>query len=550
MFNKKNNLLIMYVVLGILFCVGIVLPYFNSGFFPTHDGEWAVVRAAEMFRELRDFQFPPRYSGSLNFGYGYPLFNFAYPFPYYVTTVFHALNFGFVDSVKAVFVLSVFTSFFGMFLVSSYFWKNKFAGFLSATLYLFLPYRIVDLYVRGSIGESVAFALYPLILFSMLLILNTKKRHIGVFGTALGIGVVALTHNISAVYFGIIALAFILALLLSKKYKESLYILLSLGWGGVVSSFFIIPALYEKQYVRLSKIPIADRNLYFVALPKILFPSWGYGTPTDSNPFTYNLGISQIFGFIASFFALLKFKDFNRMLFVCFLGLTILLIILMFPFSSLIWNMPLLSEINYPWTLLLPLGFLMSFLSGAVIYVKFGNIIRIVLILLAIIFVIPYAKPESYVNRGEEYYITNEATTTSSQELMPLWVRELPSIRYEDKVVGGPVISNLIYSSNNISFSINSSESGMVSINQIYYPGWNAYINERKSEISYNNPSGTMSINLPPGESLVSLKFSETKFRGFFDIVSLVAFVGLMVYGASAIWKVKTSGSSKKLKKK
>ena len=68
--------------------VPLILPYFKSGFFPTHDGEWAVVRLAEMYREIKDFQFPARFSGYLNFEYGYPLFNFAYPMPYYFGLIF------------------------------------------------------------------------------------------------------------------------------------------------------------------------------------------------------------------------------------------------------------------------------------------------------------------------------------------------------------------------------------------------------------------------------------------------------------------------------
>ena len=94
----KNSKVLFFV--GIFICIPVILPYFHSGYFPSHDGEWAVVRAGEMFREIRDHQFPPRYSGVLNFGYGYPLFNFAYPFPYYVSTLFHFLKLGFTDSIK------------------------------------------------------------------------------------------------------------------------------------------------------------------------------------------------------------------------------------------------------------------------------------------------------------------------------------------------------------------------------------------------------------------------------------------------------------------
>src|SRR3990167_7163437 len=101
-----------YIILFLLIIsLPVILPFFHQGYFPTHDGEWAVVRMAEMFREIRDHQFPARYSGYLNFGYGYPLFNFAYPFPYYLGTGLHLLGFGFV-----VFFFFFFFNFFKIFL--------------------------------------------------------------------------------------------------------------------------------------------------------------------------------------------------------------------------------------------------------------------------------------------------------------------------------------------------------------------------------------------------------------------------------------------------
>ncbi len=96
--------IIFYIV---LISIPLLIPYFHSGYFPTHDGEWAVVRLSDMFRELKDMQIPARFSGNLNSGYGYPLFNFAYPFPYYFGILFHILGFSFVNTTKILFALTI-----------------------------------------------------------------------------------------------------------------------------------------------------------------------------------------------------------------------------------------------------------------------------------------------------------------------------------------------------------------------------------------------------------------------------------------------------------
>ena len=157
---------LLLIVYCLLTSLPVILPYFHPGYFPTHDGEWAVIRLGDMFRSLRDHQFPVRFSGNLNFGYGYPLFNFTYPAPYYIGVLFHFLKFGFVDTIKILFALSVVLSAIGMFLLSARLWGHKMAGFISAFLYVYFPYRIVDLYARGQLVNHFLLLSFRLFFFS------------------------------------------------------------------------------------------------------------------------------------------------------------------------------------------------------------------------------------------------------------------------------------------------------------------------------------------------------------------------------------------------
>lgn len=152
------------IVVLIIVCLLYTKPYFRSGFFPTHDGEWAIVRLAEMQRELKDGQIPPRWADYLNHGYGYPLFSFTYPAPFYIGTVLRLFKISLVDTVKIIFVGSVVCSAIFMFLLGREL-AGDYAGFLSALFYIVAPFRLVDLYVRGSIGESVSLALFPMLFY-------------------------------------------------------------------------------------------------------------------------------------------------------------------------------------------------------------------------------------------------------------------------------------------------------------------------------------------------------------------------------------------------
>jgi len=534
--KKKILFYLGVLVLALVVSFPLILPYFKAGFFPTHDGEWAVVRLSDMYRGIKDLQFPARYSGYLNFQYGYPLFNFAYPAPYYLGLVFVFLKLGFVGSIKILFGLSVIFSFFSMFLLSSSLWKNKAAGLISAVLYIYVPYRIIDLYVRGSLGESLSFVLFPLILLGVNRIYE-KKDLLGISLTGCSFALLVATHNIMTVLFGIVIGFIILAALIERRIKFVLRLLSALIFAMCLSAFFWIPAIFEKNLILLSKIPIADRNLYFVKPFELILPKWGYGVPTDPNGFGYQIGIAQVLVFVVMIISLLvnlvqkKNKENKKGIF--FVLTTLCTSLLFFSFTAVIWtHVPLLSEINYPWTLLAVMMFLISLAAGFLTKQgKFGVGMGLFIGLLAIILYLPHANPQYFVNRGDSFYSTNQATTTSSNELMPLWVKKQPDKSFAEKVeVQSGKINNLSYNSRKIFFTLDTSKSEVVRINTIYYPGWIILIDGVKTQINYNNPNGVMEINVGAGQHVVKGSFLETPLRLISDFISFISILGLLMF--------------------
>lgn len=539
----KNSILnkLIPLIIVIIICIPVVVPYFHAGYFPTHDGEWAVVRLSDMFRTLKDLQFPVRYSGALNFGYGYPLFNFTYPFPYYLGMLFYIPTNSFILSIKAMFVLSVFLSGIFMYFASNELWKNRTAGVISSVLYIYLPYRMVDLYVRGSIGESLSFVLFPLILYFGLKLFSSPFSRSVVFFLSISIGVLVMTHNIMAVLFLPVLLIFMLArIIIEKRYDVLQSFLLCLMLGLGLSAFFFFPALFEKSNILLSKIPIADRSLYFVSLKQLLIPSWGYGVPTDTGGFSYQLGIVQSIIMLLIFLIigtrLLKNKLIQPTA-IKYAGILLTVyvsyFIMLFSFTLPLWKTtPLLREINYPFTLLSQLGFITALLGGfLVLQGKYMKYLLIALSIMAIILVFPYAKPEKFVNYDDNYYLTNEATTTSSSELMPLWVKEFPKEHYKEKVEvisGDAQIKNLVFNSKTLTFNYKATTDTVFRINTIYYPGWKVYLDNELVKENHSNPKGVIEISASKYRSHVSLYFGETIIRTLANCISIITLLILL----------------------
>ncbi|MBI4136975.1 hypothetical protein HY469_02835, partial [Candidatus Roizmanbacteria bacterium] len=511
------------IVLLVLFTIPVLIPFIRSGYFPTHDGEWAVVRLADMYRTvIQDQQIPTRYSGYLNAGYGYPLFNFAYPFPYYIGLLPLALNAGFVGSIKLLFALSIPLSAIVMFFFSKKLWNSTLAGIISAIVYTYAPYRMVDLFVRGSIGESLSFILFPALGFLSLKISEKPMSAKSVVSFSLLFALLIGTHNIMMVLFAPILAIFTVFLILKKNKMSWRSFVFAWLLGIGLSTFFWLPALAEKHLIWLAETPIADRDLYFVSLRQVLIPSWGYAPPTESGGFSYQLGISQVILLLLSLvisgqLLFKKKRTFSHQVVLLFTTITVVTILMMFSITSFVWSsVPLLKEINYPWTMLSQAVWLIALLAGYLASLK--TIIKtagIALAIVAFVLTIPYARPAEYVDRGDDFYLSNDAVTTSSDEYLPLWTKTKPPHRADQKVQveGEGFVREVTYDSKSISFSAELENESTITINTIYYPGWQLLVRENKIPVTYDNEYGVMQFTLPAGNHQVRGFFRETPIR-------------------------------------
>jgi hypothetical protein len=511
--------------------VGIIIsfPFFHQGYFPTHDGQWAIVRLTEMNREIKDLQIPPRWSDYLNHGYGYPLFHFTYPFPYYAGLLIKLAGFSYTDSIKAVFILSVLLSGIFMFLLAKQI-GGIYSGIIASLLYLVSPFRFVNLYIRGSIGESLCLALFPIIFYFTVKFI-IKPTLLKLIAISVSLAVLILSHNITAIIFLPFYIFFFFTIVSTyfedmKKYTIKYFLptmLLSLG----LSAFFFIPALIEKKYILLSAVKLTDINEHFIKLSDFLFSEWSFGIKPS-----FQLGWAHILVFILSIFSVftagqIEMKK-HLKLFVFIIFSFLVLVIFTNKISIIFWRMAPLSWIDFPWRLLTPLTFFVAFSSVFLSLHRWTRIVGIILVVFTVIFGSAFANPEFYLNQPDEYYMTNDATTTSKDELMPLWVKDFPKNRYINKVeiaAGHATVSNVIYNSKSIKFDIDSGGESSVNVNTIYFPGWEFYINNLKQEIRYDNSSGLISLSVPPGKQMIIGKLSDTPVRKLSNLITLFCFL-------------------------
>ena len=120
-------------------------------------------RVYEMAKCIEDFQIPCRWVPDMGWGNGMPIFNFYGVATYYAGGVLSYFV-GFIGASKLLFFLSLILGSFGLYLLIRDLW-GKYAGLTSAILYMFAPYKALDVFVRGALSESMALALIPFVFY-------------------------------------------------------------------------------------------------------------------------------------------------------------------------------------------------------------------------------------------------------------------------------------------------------------------------------------------------------------------------------------------------
>jgi len=511
-----------YLLLIVVLSLLALWPFFKKGFFESHDGEWMVIRFTAFHQTLTSGQFPVRFVDRLNNNYGYPVLNFLYPLSFYFAEIPKVLGFGFVDSIKIIFIISTIGSILAMYWALSQIFGRQ-ASLVGAIVYLFIPYRFIDLYVRGSLGENLAFAFIPLVAGSIFKVSKGNKVFIPI--VAIFISGLILSHNVMAVIF--LPLFLVMIIILIKKDK-----LATIGafiLGILISTFFWLPALYDLRFVRFSQIDISNVADHLVKPLNLVVPSWGYGpNPNDPAGLSVQFGIVALAIFLSAFYLRQALKTKNLLL-DFFLLAFVLVFFLMTKFSLPFWqNLPLADIIQFPWRLLSLIVFIVAFLAAYVINIlnKKKTILAVLIISASVISTIVYTKPLAFVDRGDGFYSTNEDSTTTRDEYLPLWVIQKPSKRANQKIEVDSKVAQIVTADikqAHYKVTILAQAKTKVQVNTIYFPGWQVKVNGQRTPIDYQNQFGLMTFDLPQGQHEVIINYGRSPVHLTSEIISIVA---------------------------
>jgi len=528
---------------------------FLPGLF-TFSDESHLANLHQMIAALQSGQIPPRWAPNFSYNFGHPFFNFYYLLPYLVGSFFYLVfNFSLILSLKSIFFLSLLTSGIAMYYLGQKFF-NKSTSFAISIIYLFTPYRAVDLYVRGSIGELFGFVFMPLVLLTFINLLKSKHFS-SLFWAVISLSGLIISHNLTILIFFPILLLLLTIYLFqnippAERIKSSIRTIIAFFLSFLLSSFYLLPALLEKKYMQTGT-PFNPID-HFPFIKQLIIPYWGYGAsvwgPTDQ--LSFQIGVINLlivlFVCLMIIFSKFKYKSLAFGLLIVFFSSVVMMNIRSLPIWQLI---PIASYVQFPWRFLIITTFTTSLLSGFISLHPKNNLKNVPLFLaaLSILFTYSYFAPHKVQKVDDNYYLNRFFINQNSQnnpnllsavyqynseDYLPLtiWTSVRPnSLLAKVETSPDTIISEYKeISAINYQFNLDSVKVSTVFINNYYFPGWQAYIDSKPVKTSPSGPLGRIGFQVPNGQHQIFLKFENTPIRQYSNLISLLTFIILFIF--------------------
>lgn len=341
--------------------------------FASHEGIFTYARTQQEAKELYAGRFPQSFPDAV-FGGGFAFPRYYPPFTLLLSAALVFVVGSVTMAVNLSFYLSVLLSGFSMYGLAHGIRKDRMLAVAASLLYVSLPYRFVEIYVRGALAEAWTFVWYPLIVLGLWR--SMKCRSLPWY-LPFAIAGLVLSHNITAIYFLAWCGAFTLLGMVIRGWKVGLLPALAVVLGIGLGLWFLIP-----QQVYLTSVWAGDPGFMWTNVDHVrdhavnpsqfLYSSasawFGNSTvPGSPDQMSFELGVGQLMFVPAIILVAVQFGWRKRtqrslvlgsllpMVIVGWIGF-ILFMLYPGPFLSVLPRQ--FSFIQFPWRMLTVTGFL------------------------------------------------------------------------------------------------------------------------------------------------------------------------------------------------
>lgn len=519
---------------AITFIAALVFPlyqFIHSGDFLTHDRAIHAFRTGEYYSALVAGHIPPRLAPYFLGGSGYPLFLMNYQLPYLAGSAFLAIGLSAAITVRILTVFSYILYAVGGFLFFKTLASRKIAALATLNL-VYTPYLFANIFIRGALPEFMASAILMWILYA---ISSHKQKNFPTLVIGCLLGLQLLTQTVVA----LIGLPLVLVVTSLSGRKRWLSwcasAIFAYAIGGLLASFILIPAVFERHYFQFDTITHTFINNHFIPLTQLLKVPFFH--TTDS---ALELSFTQTFLMVSCLFLLPFGKKLASFWVFGLLALSWCFLYLITPQAGFLWNnVSIIQAVVFPWRLLTPISITVSILLIYLIKLHKSLFIPAVILTLMSMFltrhfISPVKFGAQFIQNSDQY-----ATETTDGVFTPIGARTdktlitLPSVRI---LSGKAQVLQNEHSVGRWIARVRVGEAAAIQAKVLYFPGWLFFLNGQPRRIPYpvmshhpNSYPGLPVIDLSPGVYTLEFRYKETALRELGNILSLSTFLLLLI---------------------
>jgi hypothetical protein len=502
----------------------VIAPWLLRGYKIGHDTYFHMNWWLEFAMQFREGILYPRWAELAYRGYGEPAFIFYPPLSLYaggILTWLLSLHLALGTYVWLVMALSGFSSYY---LCRQFFGPR--AALLGSLVYVLNPYQLLEVHGRCSLSELLVGALLPLLLAAIYRLHESGKRGIAV--VAVLSAAIALTSIPLAVLTAYCAFAFVLVLAITRKVRVETLAKFALAGllGGGLAAFLLLPASIEKRWVLAS--------MYSSFLPQTqLMPisvlvRWVPELPAVESALIVLGTIAWVLARKA------QPRDAMRGFTVLFFGSMFMLL----PISAVIWRFsPALAYVQFPWRLLGFMALAMSVFSAAAVQQSAkGTLFAVGVCTLGVAIIGAFTV---LANRRADLSLSMLEDPFNSGHGYRGWAYVLPrDVKLEDVKSlkpGEPSFTTITpqaaegtgagaqadsqsdtriavtrWTAEARELAVVARQAVQIRFRLFRYPGWNAYVDGRPTDILSTDRRGAVIVQVPAGHSYVSLLYRRT----------------------------------------
>lgn len=530
------------------------------------DGLLHVYRLVELERAVQHGALFPRWLPDLGYGFGFPLFNYYAPLSYYLLLLPRALGFSVPAALQLGYALALVTLGLGV-----YSWARALfgavAGLVAAFAAVYAPYILYDALHRGVLAELWGLAFLALALAALYHHVTHRSR-LSLLGLALVYAALILTHNILALVGSALLFAYAIFLLAwpvaageGQPMSRRFHPLVALLLGLLLSAFFWLPALLERDLVQIEQLYGPADFFYgnnFLTPAEIV--AWPRAAdPAQVNPsLAFGLGLPQLLlaaiAFLPGPASHWPAGGRDQRLLLALAAAILLFMVL--PASRILWDrLPLLYFVQFPWRFLGPASLLLAVLAGAGASRLLGPPavqLGVCLLLLggfgmfwlfpgdypADLELTPAAVIQFEAETGwlgttsaGEYLPVQAAALPAPETLLPLYEASAPGYlipRLDSQTLpAGAAILAADYGLTGATIELETATPFQAGFHWYYFPGWQLTIDGAAQPVAPAGPHGLLAAEIPAGRHTLALSFGDTPVRRWSGYASLAGLLAL-----------------------